>query len=572
MLIPAYILLVLFGNNLHCLVFFMLSTQTNVNQKLGRNDPCPCGSGKKYKVCCAQRAASAAMQMNFEQVMQQAWQAVGQRNVAAVMHWFEKALSMRPGDPHALAGLGQALCWQERRREGLQYLQRAARELEAEAQHHGNPGFILELAEQLHFWGDLDTSLRLAKLAVEVAPTHLPALNNLALYFMRVNQPEAAEPYARMANMLNPDSPAVNNLLAILETRLGQLPEARQRFEQVIAADKDVKQTQRAWQELATVLDKLGEYDAAFEACERAKALFRDLPEVRRVDSNAIFRAIARNKAGFDQALLRRWQVSDFADNLPVPVFLIGFLRSGTTLTEQVLAAHPGVFNSDENNLIHGLVQALGRLSGCGEDVPAGLRRIGLTGARDLRALYWKRVRQEYGPEALQKVFVDKVALNSIDVGLISTLFPEAKIVFALRDPRDVCLSCYQQAFQPANVTVNLSSWQGVAKQYAAVMDYWLYVRDLIAPEYLQIRYEDTVGDFENTMRRVFALIGLEWVPEVAAFHENAKGRYIATPSFADVSQPIYNRSVDRWRRYENHFEPILPILQSYIHAFGYQS
>lgn len=548
----------------------MLNTQAKA-QKIGRNAPCPCGSGKKYKVCCAQRAVNAAVQMNFEQVMQQAWQAVAQRNVAAVMHWFEKALSMRPADPHALAGLGQALCWQERRREGLQYLQRAASELEVEVQHHGNPSFILELAEQLHFWGDLDTSLRLAKLAVQVAPTHVPALNNLALYLMRVNQPEAAEPYARMANMLDPDSPAINNLLAILETRLGQLPEARQRFEQVIAANKDAKQTQRAWQELATVLDKLGEYDAAFEACERAKALFRDLPEVRRVDSNAVFRAIARNKAGFDQALLRRWQVSDFADNLPVPVFLIGFLRSGTTLTEQVLAAHPGVYTSDENNLIHGLVQALGRLSGCGEDVPAGLRRIGLTSACDLRALYWKRVRQEYGPEALQKVFIDKVALNSIDVGLISTLFPEAKIIFALRDPRDVCLSCYQQAFQPANVTVNLASWEGVAKQYAAVMDYWLHVRDQIAPAYLQIRYEDTVSDFENTMRRVFELIGLEWVPEVAAFHENAKGRYIATPSFADVSQPIYNRSVGRWRRYEKHFEPILPILQPYIRAFGYQ-
>lgn len=178
---------------------------------------------------------------------------------------------------------------------------------------------------------------------------------------------------------------------------------------------------------------------------------------------------------------------------------------------------------------------------------------------------------EEYGEEALNKCFVDKVALNSIDIGLISCVFPGARIIFALRDPRDVCLSCFQQVFNPSNVTVNLMTWEGVANQYAAVMDLWLHMKPMIQPCYLELRYEDTVNDFETSFRRVFALLDLQWSQAVSAFHEKAKGHYISTPSFAAVAQPIYSRALARWHNYEKFYTPILPILATYIDAFGYR-
>ncbi|MEQ1530408.1 MAG: sulfotransferase, partial [Methylococcales bacterium] len=317
--------------------------------------------------------------------------------------------------------------------------------------------------------------------------------------------------------------------------------------------------------------DKLGEYEQAFSACEQGKLLHHGFVEAKNIDAEQLFRALAFNKSGFDNALLQRWQTQDFADQLPAPLFLIGFLRSGTTLTEQVLAAHPEIFTSDENSLIAGVIQELKRMTACNEDIPAGLRKLSLEEACKLRALYWRRVQEEYGADALSKRFVDKVALNSIDVGLLSVLFPEATILFALRDPRDVCLSCFQQAFQPSPVTINLLTWAGVAKQYAAVMDLWLQLRNSIQPNYLELRYEDTVNDFENTFKRVFALLNLDWTTEIMAFHEKAKGRYIATPSFAAVSQPVFTSSLQRWRHYEQFYAPILPILAPYIQEFGYQ-
>lgn len=550
----------------------MKNTAAASNQ-FGRNDPCPCGSGKKYKACCLKQAEMAArpVQPSLDAALKQAWQAVARRDMAGTLHGFRQVLAIQPNHAEALAGLGQALCWQQQRREGLAYLQQAARQLEIDARQTRNIRFILELAEQLHHWGDLDAALKLTELAVNLEPENPAALNNHALYLTRINRFEEALPFASKVCELRPDDPACNNMLAVLEAHLNRLPQAKQRFRDVIAANRNQQQTARAWQELVGVLDKLEEYEASFSACLEAKALYRQLPALQSLDTGQVFRALQRNKQGFDRALQQRWTVSDLADGLPAPTFLLGFLRSGTTLTEQVLAAHPRVFTSDENDLIHGLIQELHRLSGCPDDIPAALSRIGVDDARKLRAYYWRRVNEEYGADALKKCFIDKVALNSIDIGLISCLFPEARIIFALRDPRDVCLSCFQQAFKPSNVTANLLTWEGVARQYAAVMNLWLHLKPTIQPRYLELRYEDTISDFENSFRRVFALLDLEWAAEVSVFHEKAKGRYIATPSFADVAQPLYSRSVARWRHYEQFYQPILPILAPYIEAFGYR-
>jgi tetratricopeptide (TPR) repeat protein len=551
----------------------MKTTAPKAGDKLGRNELCPCNSGKKYKACCLNKSDTVPIQppLSAADALKRAWQAVSQRDVAATLHWFRQVLSIQPDNALALAGLGQALCWQQQRREGLGYLQQAARQLETDAQQRHDIRFILELAEQLHHWGDLETALKLTELAIRLAPGDPAALNNRALYLARVNRFEEAVPYASKVCEMRPDDPACNNMLAILEAHLNRLPEAKQRFQRIISANRNSQQTARAWQELVGVLDKLGEYDQSFEACLQAKVLYRQLPEMRAFDAGRIFSAIERNKTGFDHALLNRWSTSDFADNLPAPTFLLGFLRSGTTLTEQVLAAHPDVFASDENDLIDGLIQELERLTGCREHISAGLRKLGLDGVRKLRGYYWRRVNEEYGEGALKKCFVDKVALNSIDIGLISCVFPEARIVFALRDPRDVCLSCFQQAFKPSNVTINLMTWEGIANQYATVMDLWLHIKPMIQPRYLELRYEDTVNEFENNFRKVFALLDLQWSPEISAFHEKAKGRYISTPSFAAVAQPIYTRALARWHNYEKFYTPILPSLAPYIDAFGYQ-
>jgi hypothetical protein len=253
-------------------------------------------------------------------------------------------------------------------------------------------------------------------------------------------------------------------------------------------------------------------------------------------------------------------------------VFLLGFLRSGTTLTEQVLDAHSHIIATDESSVIFETSLQLEYISGITNNQATALRSLTLEQIGHLRRFYWQRMQAEYGPQVMSKLLIDKNALNTIELGLIGVIFPNAKILFALRDPRDVCLSCYMQAFSPSPATINLLTWNGIARQYGAVMDYWLQLRPWLQPRVLQLRYEDTVLEFEQSFRDVFDFLGVPWSSEVTRFHERLKGHYISTPSFSAVSQPIYTSALQRWKNYQSHLNDVLPHLQKFIDEFGYST
>jgi Flp pilus assembly protein TadD len=543
------------------------------NHKLGRNDPCTCGSGKKYKACCARTEAKFSQGLKPEREVwrQQARRAVAGGDFSEAEHWFRRLHSAKPNDPQVLAGLGQSLCWQGRRREGIGYLLKSAKILERQVSKSGDPRLILELSGQMMHWGEPLPAERLARLAVRLAPRSPAALNNLALCLSRIHREDEALPVSRQACELLPDDPGCNILLATLEARLGRRDTCLARLQHVIALDHDPDQTARAWLETGVVLDQMGRYGEAFAAFSRSAEARRHSAKLAALDRELLFDSIRQSHEAIDP-LLGRWPVDGVVnDGLPVPAFLMGFLRSGTTLTEQVLGAHPDVLVTDESGIVHELTLELGRISGVTGNQAQAVRTLEVEPLRQLRQFFWRRMREEYGDDALCKQLVDKNALNTLQLGLISVVFPEAKILFALRDPRDVCLSCFGQAFAPAPATVNLLSWQGIARQYAAVMGYWLAIRETMPPSsWLELRYEDTVGDFETAYRGVFAFLGLEWRPEVGRFHERAKGRFISTPSYAAVAQPLYSGAIARWKHYENQLGEITPLLEPFIAAFGY--
>lgn len=504
-------------------------------------------------------------------MLQFAQQAVSQSNFTEAEHWLRQLHTAKPTDVFILAGLGQALCRQSRRREGLVFLLKACKILERNAAKNRDPKFIVDLSAQLLHWGEIVAAERLARMAVSLAPNAANILNNLALCLARVNRNAEALPISRRVCEILPDHPGCNILLALIESQTGYAEQALHRLARIIDRNAEAAQTARAYLEMGVILDKQGHYEEAFTAFNQAAGMRSQLLNQRPAERELLFNQLQINSQGFDSDLLQRWPSASLNDaGLPAPAFLMGFLRSGTTLTEQVLGAHPHIFATDESTIIHELTLELQRLSGIFDNHAAALNALHLGQIKQLRQFYWKRMREEYGDEVMCKQLVDKHAMNTMDLGVISVIFPEAKILFALRDPRDICISCFMQAFTPAPATVNLLTWRGIAKQYAAVMDYWLKLRPLIQPAYLELRYEDTVADFETTYRRVFEFLGVDWLAEVSRFHERAQGRFISTPSFAAVSQPVYNTAVARWKHYQRQFEEIMPELEPFIQAFGY--
>ena len=533
-----------------------------------RNQLCSCGSGVKYKHCCAKKSATPTK--DYVSLLQDARHHAFQRkDFAAAEHCYRQVLILKPNNAEALAGVGQGLFWRHRRAEARSYMQKAAKVLLRQPEKT-EVAILLDLAEQLQLWGELILALQLARAVLKRQPQHLAAQYALAASLHRLNHLDQAIAALQKLLKQDPSNASSQILMAVLEFDNKQAPQAALRLQNLLAVEKTPLQRARALLELSRVYDKLARFDEAFSAFTQAGELQRQLPANAQIDSDYIFKKIALYQQGFDDALLKRWRKSDFADDLPGPVFLIGFLRSGTTLTEQVLAAHSDIIATDENQLLNEVTQELERLTGIRADSIAALRACSLQQAQQLRQFYWQRAAEEYTPDIYAKVFVDKVALNSIETGLISVLFPDAKILFALRDPRDICLSCAMQAFSPTVATINLLSWQGIARQYDAVMNLWLSLRPRIGCEYLELRYEDTVTDFEAVFRQVFTFLGVEWQEQVSRYHQGVAGKIVSTPSFSAVSQPIYQSALARWRHYQSYYASVLPLLQPYIEAFGY--
>ena len=505
--------------------------------------------------------------------MQRGQLAIQNKNLPEAIEAFSDALKESPKDPQVLACLGQALCWQGDHKKGLVHLHQSGQLLLKKAKKTRDISLSLNLAEQLQHWNDYAGSLEVCRQAAQINPNEVRVYQLLALNYMRLNQPKSALSAGRQAVKLVPDNAMLAILLATLEIEDRQYEAAKQRLEKILQYPLIKPEEKfRAHKELARTLDKLKEYDNVFSHLHASGVVSALLPEVKRQDRNLVPNMLKTYKTDFDSALLARWSNTAFPDTQPAPVFLVGFMRTGTTLTQEVLGAHPKVFVADETDLIISVVNELKHIAGSQGTLPQLLSELDFEGVLHLRNFYWQRARSLFGDEIGQRVFLDKTTMNSIDIGLINTLFPDGKLIFLLRDPRDVCLSCFMQTMTPNPSTVHLLTWDGTARFYAEVMSWWQTVNSRLSMPYCELRYEDAVHDFEPTFRRIFEFIGLEWNPAAADFHKFAAKKLIASPSFNQVAQPLYSSSVGRWKRYQNDFTPILPILEPYLALYGHNN
>lgn len=497
--------------------------------------------------------------------------AIHSGNIPEGVRYFEQAVQINPKDAETVACLGQSLFWLGRRNEGVAYLRQAGRLLVTKAKKSGKIDEIIALTEQLQSCDDFEGSIKLIQQAIQVNNRDARAFQLLAQASSRLNQNDQALTAVQLALKRMPDSPTLHILQAGLESRVGKSSKAKRRLESVLKVSEKLQPEEafRAHKELAAVLDKLGEFDTVFEHLHAAADLSKVLPDMQSQDSLLVPDLLKTYQAEFDFELLNRFE---FESERSPPVFLMGFLRSGTTLVQEVLAAHPDVFVADETEFVAAMRGELSRIVGNARTVPEQLRNIDIDGIKQLRRFYWRQVDERFGSATGKSLLVDKTTLNTIDLGLINCVFPDAKVLFVVRDPRDVCLSCFMQTMTPTPVTVHLSSWQGTVEFYARVMQWWLYIKPQMAMTCFEFRYEDAVAEFESTFRGVFEYLKLLWVPEVAEFHLNAANKFIASPSYHQVALPLYDSSLGRWRNYPDEFSEVEDTLHFYVNYFGYRS
>ena len=393
--------------------------------------------------------------------------------------------------------------------------------------------------------------------ALAINPNYVPAIINLGN--AQIAQAQVAEGLARFqeAVALEPDS--IPAWYAIASSGKHDFTDDELRRIEALLARPGVSTEERGLLSfaLAHALDKRGEAGRAMAFGHEANRIRRE--EYRRRGMPFV---LAQHEALVDAIVATFTRdyftaVSPPGADDPLPVFVVGMPRSGTTLVEQILCSHPRVHGAGElNDILSILFDSLPRSLGANQSYPgyfareampahaAALRRASESHLACLRRL---------GGEA-QRV-VDKMTISFLHLGPMHLLFAGGRVVHCRRDPRDTCVSCYLHNFASPGLhfTFSLDDLAGYYVQYERVMAHW---REHLPGTFLEVPYEQLLEDQEGFTRRMIDFIGMPWDDACLSFHENR--RTVKTASNLQVREPIYTRSRGRWRKYESELAPLV--------------
>lgn len=324
--------------------------------------------------------------------------------------------------------------------------------------------------------------------------------------------------------------------------------------------------------DLALLHDRQGEYDEAFDLATEAKQVHLGRSSAEQATSHHVIGRFAQMVDQLQPEDFERWSREfEPPSNDLRPVLLTGFPRSGTTLLEQVLDAHPQVVSLEERDLIaREILPAMhGRLSAA-EPLLRILNEQSGESIAQHRRFVWQAFEAMGGRSLDGLVHVDKNPAYNLVIPFYLRLFPETRFLVALRDPRDVLLSCYLRYLPLNPISVTFLTLQSTAHRYALDMTAWLKFSTMIPGSWTEVRYEDIVRDLEPESRRVCETLDVPWDPGVMDYRRHLKGKRVNSPTYDDVTRPIYSSAIGRWKNYRKHLEPHFEPLAPFLEAFEY--
>jgi len=469
-----------------------------------------------------------------------------------------------------------------------------------------NAGILLDLGRMHGLRYDYAAAERCFEQAVRVSPKKTEALalagarcrdfHNPELcehYFRRAaEQPDATpEMFVELAELLERQR-RVKDAAALIERALGLNSActpallARARLERQAgrlgAAEQllrsfptnaDPANRVRAGYELGGILDRQGRYDEAMSAFLEAKALLSPHAERPLFELKVMRARINHLTANASANVLQQWFAASAGLQPPYRLALLGgHPRSGTTLLEQVLDAHPDIISAEETEifkhdayvpLMRGQPDEVAMYSALAAATPGALQ--------EARQNYFRAIEMSLGQPLAGRLLIDKNPTYTFLIPALIRIFPEMKFLIALRDPRDVVLSCFMQNLPLNQVGAACLTLAGTVEEYASLMGVWQTVKPRMANPFLEVRYEDMVENLESVARKTLGFLGVPWNANVLGFDEHARKKTVRSPTYADVTQPVYKRAVGRWRNYQKYLEPHLEKLEPFVKAFGYE-
>lgn len=469
------------------------------------------------------------------------------------------ALELAPNNPGMLAAAGDAMRYTGQLKEAVALFDRAlAHEPAMLAAWYGR-------ALALEAEGALEEAKRSYARVTELAPDSAAGFAGLASMQAQGGEVADARGNAERAKAVGPGETGTMMALARCEIADGQHDRAVEWLRALLASPMLAHEDAiLAHGLLGDSLDKLGQTEAAFAAYTQANARFVGLhggPDAPPVALRAI-EAIHAGVAALAPGALKR-SGGGISGGAAGHVFLLGYPRSGTTLTEQILATIADVVSLEEAPTLAAAEQYLST------NGIAALVALDDDTVEQLRQDYWAVVAAK-DVDVAGKTFIDMDPLKGPALPLIARIFPDAKIVVMHRDPRDVIWSCFRRNFIYSAATYEFTSLERTAHHYNAVMSLIRQCLDTLPLAAHVLSYEKLVRDFDDTTRALCAFLGLPWSPGLRAFGDTARARTVRTASGPQVRQALFDGS-GQWHKYADYLEPVMPLLEPWIGKLALQ-
>lgn len=527
-----------------------------------------------YQIRRAQGNASAAEALlrrvvnfdpnNFVATNELALMLMGKGNLGEAEVHARNAIRIAPQNPQAHNLMGMIMTEAQRPRIG-EYHYRQVLELSGQR----DPILLANLAWNLKNQGRMEEARTLYEESTAAAPEIKQTLMGWARLEEADRQFAAAGEKLDKMDALWPADAGVMMSRAVLLGREKRNDEALAVLDAVAKQNPDGRLGPNELLEKGRLLDQIGRYDEAFADFTEGKRLARERSGHQYLDQHA-GELINRLRNFFVAGRLRTLPRAGARTDVPRPVFVLGFPRSGTTLVEQTLTAHPRIAAGDELPLINDITGIMPRMLNSPLAYPEALAELWMgdqrAGLDNLRDWYLQKVEQMGILTDGAAWFTDKMPLNETHLGLIALLFPESPMIHVIRHPLDIMVSAMSNHFTHGFFCAN--ALETAATHYVRVMELVQHYRAEMALRYIPIRYEDMVDDQENTVRAILDFIGEPFDDRCLAFHENR--RYARTASYAQVTEKLYDRSRFRYRHYRQHLEPAIEILRPSIERLGY--
>jgi len=454
----------------------------------------------------------------------------------------ERVVQMRPDNVNAIFNLATALTSCGRFKEAVAYYEKAI---------YAKPDFYecyIRLANISMNIGDYTQARSLFEQVLASAPDHPGAISGMATLLTREGGYE--ESYRLVRKLIN------NNTL--LPSTIETYGELARRYDvqadAITVAERYLDDPTLHYMDKSKVCFTLGklydgnqEYDAAFKYYALAN---RYAPQEFSPKEHSDY--IGRIIAAFNHEDMR--SLPRAKRKYETPIFIVGMPRSGTSLVEQMLSCHPDVHAGGELLYMVSLVNSLPGITGIKSRFPEINKALKQEHIDTLTRNYQEQLTKL---SSTARRITDKLPSNYLHLGLIARIYPHAKIINCLRDPRDSALSIFFQNFQSLQpFATDLGHIAHYYKSYRRLMDHWDAV---LGMPILHLRYEELVENFEDKARSVVDFCGLEWDDRCLKFHESS--RVVKTASYAQVRRPIYKKSVARWKHYEKHLSPLYEVL-----------